>query len=144
MSLVLIGASWRVKHKLSVHSVECKLHKVWDLVWFVQHHIPNGLHYCLAYHRYSINIFWMTKLMFKSKDKMSRSAIYIVKEQGVCHVGGKRRGEEHGLMKKIKETKSTELRPKRPGSHWRDLWPWTGLFLPLKLNVLICKVGGLE
>ena len=55
----------------------------------------------------------MKKLVFKYKDKMSHSEIYIVKKQGVCHIGDKRRGDKHGLLKKKK--KNTELRGKRPG-----------------------------
>lgn len=35
--------------------------------------------------------------MFESKDKGSPSEIYMVKEQGLCHVDGKRRKDEYGL-----------------------------------------------
>lgn len=35
--------------------------------------------------------------MFQSKDKGSPSEIYMVKEQGLCHVDGKRRKDEYGL-----------------------------------------------
>ena len=38
--------------------------------------------------------------MFESKDKGSPSGIYMVKEQGICHVDGKRRKDEHGLKGK--------------------------------------------
>ena len=38
--------------------------------------------------------------MFESKDKGSPSGIYMVKEQGICHVDGKRRKDKHGLKGK--------------------------------------------
>lgn len=38
--------------------------------------------------------------MFESKDKGSPLEIYMVKEQGIRHVYGKRRKDEHGLKGK--------------------------------------------
>lgn len=69
--------------------------------------------------------------MFKLKEKVSQSDIFIVKEQRICHVDGKRR-EEHCLRGK--------KYPTEMGSQSNlDLTDWMNdLFLSLELNVLIC------
>ena len=46
--------------------------------------------------------------MFESNDKVSPSETYMVKEQEVCHVDGKKRKEEHGLIEKKIELASQE------------------------------------